>query len=664
MKTDTRGRPIEVKPPGSLHPVALEYYPPGSVLQGAFPGQLAAIKHGPITQPRTTIFKYTPEGWLWRVEAPQGMTTEYVSHDRAGRVLEAVFPGNRRVFFGYDADGNLTKVTPSRDPGDPRYGTPAPDGTGWPQHLFTFDDLDLPMTYAAPPLGGTSYQTSYELNAAKQLEAVTRPDGTGVSLGYEEGVGRLQRATLPVPAPLSPPATTTLDYGYHPETGQLTSVTDGFGESLSLSYQGFLLRGETWRGAPHGSGVLRGQVTVERDHRFGVSRRTITDAGNGSVSYTYSFDEEGVLNAAGDADGDGVFGPDDLSFVRSSDTGLPQAVSLGGIDSTLSFSPFGELSTLGTTWTSDDGGGGVARSYVEELERNDGLGRITRRQETLDGAPGVPEYYEYDSAGRLWRVYRGSTAPADLHEELTYDPNGNRIGYWRLGSPGSVTWTGVCDDQDRLVTYGPFAFQYTANGFLESRTNTASGEETTYTYDTLGALRRVDLPAGVNGGGRIEYVIDPRGRRAGRKRFAAGAGSGAPPDEEVYYLYQDGLRPVAELDASGALLRSFVHASRTNVPDYFEDHGTACPGGHQAGTAACRFRILSDHLGSPRLVVRVSDGAVAERFEHSAFGEELGRWENPDGRLDLDGYRPLLVGFAGGIFDRETGLVRFGARDY
>jgi len=66
------------------------------------------------------------------------------------------------------------------------------------------------------------------------------------------------------------------------------------------------------------------------------------------------------------------------------------------------------------------------------------------------------------------------------------------------------------------------------------------------------------------------------------------------------------------------------------------------------------YRILSDHLGSPKLVVDISDGTVAQRMDYDAFGNVI---------FDSNsGFQPF--GFAGGIYDVDTGLVRFGARDY
>jgi len=67
------------------------------------------------------------------------------------------------------------------------------------------------------------------------------------------------------------------------------------------------------------------------------------------------------------------------------------------------------------------------------------------------------------------------------------------------------------------------------------------------------------------------------------------------------------------------------------------------------------YRIISDHLGSPRLILNIADGTVAQQIDYDEWGIENSRtnpsFENP-------------FGFAGGLYDQDTGLVRFGARDY
>ncbi len=66
------------------------------------------------------------------------------------------------------------------------------------------------------------------------------------------------------------------------------------------------------------------------------------------------------------------------------------------------------------------------------------------------------------------------------------------------------------------------------------------------------------------------------------------------------------------------------------------------------------YRILQDERGSARLVVNTANGAVAQELDYDEFGRVLSD--------SAPGFQPF--GFAGGLFDPDTGLVRFGARDY
>jgi RHS repeat-associated protein len=144
----------------------------------------------------------------------------------------------------------------------------------------------------------------------------------------------------------------------------------------------------------------------------------------------------------------------------------------------------------------------------------------------------------------------------------------------------------------------------------------------------LGNLKRVDLPTG----DVIEYLVDGQNRRVGKKR------NGVLLKQ---WLYRDQLHPVAELDGAGNLVARFVWASGKNAPDVLITGGVT-------------YRLLSDQLGSPRMLVNASTGATAGAMR-----------QDPWGGLLEDSLSTLLpFGFAGGLFDAETGLVRFGARDY
>ena len=126
----------------------------------------------------------------------------------------------------------------------------------------------------------------------------------------------------------------------------------------------------------------------------------------------------------------------------------------------------------------------------------------------------------------------------------------------------------------------------------------------------------------------------------------------------------------------------FVYGSKANIPDYIVKNGNTYRviSDHlgsprfivdiQTGAVVQRmefdafpdyilkngstYRIISDHLGSPRFIVDIQTGAVVQRMEFDAFGNVA---------LDTNpGFQPF--GFAGGLYDSDTKLVRFGARDY
>jgi RHS repeat-associated protein len=133
-------------------------------------------------------------------------------------------------------------------------------------------------------------------------------------------------------------------------------------------------------------------------------------------------------------------------------------------------------------------------------------------------------------------------------------------------------------------------------------------------------------------GTTIAYVLDGSNRRIG-KRVNGVLTQG--------FLYSNQLRPAAELDGSGAVVARFVYGTRINVPDYLIKGGST-------------YRLLTDHLGSVRLVVDVATGAIAQRLDYDEFGQIV-QDTNP-------GFQPF--GFAGGLYDPDTKLTRFGARDY
>jgi RHS repeat-associated protein len=140
------------------------------------------------------------------------------------------------------------------------------------------------------------------------------------------------------------------------------------------------------------------------------------------------------------------------------------------------------------------------------------------------------------------------------------------------------------------------------------------------------------LTVGLPEGDLIEYLVDGVGRRVGKIL------NGTLISQ---WIYRDDLKPVAQLNGSGTLIAQFVYGSKSNVPDYVRRGGNT-------------YRVVSDHLGSPRYVVNVTNPSdVPFTASYTAFGSVTGT-----------GLDWMPFGFAGGVYDPETELVRFGARDY
>jgi len=256
--------------------------------------------------------------------------------------------------------------------------------------------------------------------------------------------------------------------------------------------------------------------------------------------------------------------------------------------------------------------------YAAQYSR-DKLGRITRKVETVEGVTTAIDY-SFDLAGRLETV----TADGVLDAAYAYDANSNRTG--------CTTATGILsgdyDNQDRLLSYAGNRYSYTANGELQGKTDITTNQTVHYKYDVLGNLIQATLPDGT----QIDYLIDGLNRRIGKKVNGA---------LKHGFLYGDLLNPIAELDQNNNVVARFVYAEKANVPAYLvKDNRT--------------YRIVSDHLGSPRLVIDSADGSIVQRIDYDEFGNIIND-TNP-------GFQPF--GFAGGLYDQDTGLTRFGARDY
>ncbi len=301
-----------------------------------------------------------------------------------------------------------------------------------------------------------------------------------------------------------------------------------------------------------------------------------------------------------------------MDITRNPVSGFPLSQSIGSLTTTTSFDSHGNLAH------SDSATGPVSLFDVQYAR--DAAGRIIAKTEATPTGTTVWGYV-YDTAGRLVQVDRNGASYATY----TYDANGNRIAR----TDGDGTEWAVTDAQDRLVSYDGESFEYNATGEMTSRTVAATSGTTNYTYSASGRLKTVQLQDGTD----IEYIHDALGRRVAKQV------DGVTEDR---FLYGPGvIEPVAQVDADGNVIERYVYGSSTVVPDYIEKGGN-------------KYRVITDQLGSVRLVVDASDGTVAQALDYDEYGRVT--------RDTSPGFQPF--GFAGGILDSDTGLVHLGAREY
>jgi len=313
-----------------------------------------------------------------------------------------------------------------------------------------------------------------------------------------------------------------------------------------------------------------------------------------------SYDKDGLLT------GSGLY-----SISRNAGNGLPTAVAGSALSLTRGFNGYGEMDEQNATI------GGVD-VWQMELQRDD-AGRITQKTETLAGET-TTWAYNYDDQGRVTNVWKDGS----LVEQYGYGASGARTSEMNA-LRGIASREMSYSDEDHLLTAGNATYHYDFDGFLLRKATPAG--DTWYDYSARGELLRVDLPDGRT----IEYTTDPLGRRIAKKI------DGVIVEK---YLWQGLTRLLAVYDGAGTLKMRFEYADG-RMPVAMTHEGV-------------RYFLVCDQVGSLRAVVD-GVGSVVKRVEYDSFGNVLA-----DSNEGFD----APFGFAGGLYDGDTGLVRFGYRDY
>jgi RHS repeat-associated protein len=529
-------------------------------------------------------------------------------------------PGLHDTTYGYDPRGRLTSIS-----------------TDTRQSIFTYNPEGFLESITDPE----SQTTTYEYDPTGRVTAINRPDGGSVGFTYDKN-GNMMVLTNPVDvnhgfgfnkvnrnSSYTTPLSGSYSYIYDkdrrliqtnfPSGKQIFKIYDKTRLSQIQTPEGNV--DFTYLCSTKMDSITKGaeSITYGYDGKL-VTSETLSGTLNKALGYTYnddfdvssftyagqtenfSYDNDGLLDSAGN-----------FNITRNAENGLPEAVSGGALNIARTFNGNGEVEGQDYNVSSQD-----VSSWA--LTRDDN-GRVISKTETVGGVIATFEY-TYDSMGRLLTVTKdGNPVPVEAY---SYDLSGTRISETNT-LRGITGRTFSYSDEDHLLTVGSVTYSYDLDGFLSTKTD--GTDITTYSYSSRGELLNVTLPDGTV----VEYLNDPLGRRIAKKV------DGATTEK---YLWQGLTRLLAVYDGSNSLLMRFEYA-HDRMPVSMTSGGTT-------------YYLTYNQVGSLR-VVADSTGNVVKLLTYDSFGNIID---------DTNPAFAVPFGFAGGLYDPDTELVRFGHRDY
>ena len=573
-----------------------------------------------------TTFAYTAANRTITTQSATGQTA-VAQLDEYGRVVTTTLAaGQTPITYAYNSLGQLTEA---------RQGTLV-----W---TYTYDDARQLISRS----NAAGEVISYDYDASGRVIGTTLPGNRTLAFAYDNN-GNMTQLTMPDGAQhtqsysllnqrlaYTPPGNLAHRFTYNDDRS-LASVTLPGGRVLTHTYDGVgRVTGLNYPEASNTFGFAADNLmdrvnTITRTPANGDPAQTITytyqgqlpasmtwsGAAQGAFTYTYNtrlFLSNLHLTSGGDVvdtalayNVDGrltTYGP--FTLTRSGPGGGITMVSDGTLNATLAYDAVARPVNLVQQV------GGI-RPYQATLSY-DSTGRIAQQVELVNGSA-ITHTYIYNPGGSLAQVQRNGV----VVESYDYDLNGNRVS--RQLNGGDVE-TAVYDAQDRLQSLGGTTYQFDVDGFLTQR-----GSDT-FQYSTRGEL----LSATISGQ-TITYAYD------GLNRLVARTGASGT----AQYLYGNPSNPF-QVTASRSTAGVLTYY-------YYDENGRV----FAFERSGARYYVATDQVGSPRTITNAS-GQIVRLIEYDSFGNVVS-----DTAPGFD----LPVGFAGGLTDAATGLIRFGYRDY
>ena len=579
------------------------------------------VQHGSAT----AVYTYTAANRTITSTTATGVSS-IAQLDALGRIISVTLaPGQTSITYTYNSLGQLIET---------RQGAQA-----W---TYAYDAAQ--QLIGRSNAAGEDQRYGYDLTG--RMISTTLPNDRALNFGYDDN-GQLDQVVMPGGA------IHTLNYnalnqqaGYTaPGNPALTSIFNADRSLASVTLPG----GRTLTRTYDDGGRVTGMAYPEASTTFGYNvdnlmdrvdtlTRTPTAGAAQVISYTYQGELPTSLTWSGAAQGA-------FTYTYNSRLSLTNLRLLSGLDTistTLAYDADGQAITYGPFTLTRNGPGraisqlrdgtltttltydSVARpiSWTQHVKAQrpyqaqytyDLAGRIAQQIEIINGSA-VTRTYTYNGDGSLAQVTRNGVTV----ESYDYDLNGNRTS--RQINGGSIE-AATYDAQDRLQTLGSVAYHFDVDGFMDQR-----GADR-FRYTARGEL----ISATINGQ-TSTYAYDALNRLVAR----------TDANGTTQYLYGNPSNPYQVLAARSAagVLTYF----------YYDDQGRVFA--FERGGA--RYYVATDQVGSPR-VIADANGQIVRAIEYDSFGNIV---------IDTAPGFDLPIGFAGGLIDTATGLIRFGLRDY
>ena len=561
-------------------------------------------------------YSYDPQGRMTQIS--QGTRNTLMSYDQNGFLSQITDPENRTTYFINDAIGRILKtITPDSAEQQIQYdknsnitGIIPPDRL---IHTFIHNSVDLMASYLSP---GTANPRQYQYDSDQRLRTIASEENKATTYNYGNIINDASKNKI------TNVTTNTfgIDYSYNQNQKWLESATSTDGVKID-----YVQKGDDLLLSKEYSGVNAAPVKISYTYDlYGLAQKSeIVRVNNQDFERfkIFNADKQLIKNY-------------ELNIYRETTTGLPFQKNFLGFTENITYNSYGEISARYFQFNS-------VPIYTEIYTR-DQLGRITNKQvinkilsnsiaNLTTTSPSVTKNfgYTYDLKGRL----KSGLEDGQLISAFNYDSQGNRTLVTDINN--ITKYTATYNSKDRLISYTASTDQtnmsYSEDDTFVEKNNITTNKTEKYFYSTLNQLQSVEqiTPTETK---TIKYLIDPENKRTGKL-------INNTPDK--YFAYDKSGRLILDVDNTKSARGRDFYGTQNHSPDAM-----------QLNTGEDSY-LIKDQRGSILYVITTT-GIVRQKMQYNAVG-----------KVEVDtnpGYQPF--GFAGGIYDADTGLVRFGARDY